>query len=109
MSIFNDMFGCGECERLWGEITELKRETHCRANTCREVEQILGEALGYPDYPKGSGSVCIGEHVTETIAAEAAKRIAQLEWALRRTYTLLPPERVHLAEEATAILEKLPE
>ena len=56
--------------------------------TCDEIEQTLGRALGYPRYaddPKNfpgtapdDPSVCVGEHVAATIAAEAAERIRSL-------------------------------
>lgn len=50
----------------------------------REVEQILGKALGYPWYKDDqknfpgateADGVCIGEQVVETLAEEAAERI----------------------------------
>lgn len=49
-----------------------------------EIEQVLGKALGYPEaYPDVSdvddGSVCVGEHIIETLAAEAAKKIIALK------------------------------
>lgn len=54
----------------------------------REIEQILGQALGcpwYKDDPKNfpdsteEDGVCVGEHVPETLAIEAAKKIRDLE------------------------------
>ena len=51
----------------------------------RETEQILGQALGYPWYKDDqknfpgtteADGVCVGEHVGPSIAAEAAKRLA---------------------------------
>lgn len=54
----------------------------------QEVCQTLGKALGYPwfrDDPKNfpgvteADGVCVGEHVAESIASEAAKRIVALE------------------------------
>ncbi|WZO97291.1 hypothetical protein EP7_004316 [Isosphaeraceae bacterium EP7] len=53
-----------------------------------EVCQTLGKALGYPwfkddqkNFPGADEThgVCVGEHVAETIAEAAAKRIAELE------------------------------
>lgn len=50
-----------------------------------EICQILGKALGYPKYADDSLSVaidddvCVGEHVAETIAMEAAKKLAKLQ------------------------------
>lgn len=52
------------------------------------AEQILGKALGYPWYkddPKNfpgateKDGVCIGEHVIETLALEAANRLAKAD------------------------------
>jgi hypothetical protein len=52
-----------------------------------EVCQILGKALGYPKYMDDpvnfpdateADGVCVGEHVAETLAAEAAKKLAAL-------------------------------
>lgn len=48
-----------------------------------EVQQILGEALGYPIMgPEVGGDgerVCVGPHVAATLASEAARRIADLK------------------------------
>lgn len=54
----------------------------------RELEQILGKALGYPWYRDDqknfpgateADGVCVGEHVPITLAMEAAEKIAELE------------------------------
>jgi hypothetical protein len=54
----------------------------------REIEQILGKALGYPRYcddPKNfpgateADGVCVGVEVAVTLALQAADRIAALE------------------------------
>jgi hypothetical protein len=67
-----------EIERLRLALTEL--------NT--EVCQRLGKPLGYPwfkddqqNFPGATeeNGVCTGEHVAESIAAEAARRIGNLE------------------------------
>jgi hypothetical protein len=59
----------------------IARESH-------DIEQSLGIALGYPWYkddPKNfpdateESGVCVGEHVPASIAAEAARRITELE------------------------------
>jgi len=51
-----------------------------------KVEQILGKALGYPWYKDDQKNfpgatekdgVCVGDHVPESILAEAAKRIVK--------------------------------
>ena len=55
-----------------------------------EICQTLGKALGYPwikddqkNFPGATESdgVCVGEHVAESIAAEAARKISQSEAA----------------------------
>lgn len=66
-----------------------------------EIEQTLGRALGYPwfkddrkNFPGATeeDGVCVGDHVAESLAAEAAKRIKELEdliarqSAVNRTY-----------------------
>ena len=61
--------------------------------SANEIEQILGKALGYPWYkddPKNfpdateANGVCVGDHVPESLAAEAAARIADLQADLAR-------------------------
>lgn len=58
----------------------------------REVCQILGKALHYPWYKDDqqnfpgtteADGVCVGEHFAESIAMEAAQRIAELERLLK--------------------------
>ena len=78
-----------ECQYhdLWLTQTlqvEVERVLTAHARTAHEVEQTLGKALGYaPLYPDASeeddGQVNVGEHVPETIALEAARRISQTE------------------------------
>lgn len=66
-----------------------------------EIEQTLGKVLGYPwfkddrkNFPGATeeDGVCVGDHVAETLAMEAAKRIKELEdqiarqVAVNRTY-----------------------
>lgn len=66
------------CDRL--------RKTVAAQN--HEIEQILGAALGYPRYcddqknfpgATEADGVCVGYHVAETLATEAAARIATLQ------------------------------
>ncbi len=54
---------------------------------CDEVEQVLGKALGYPYYKDDQenfpgatedSGVCVGDHVPESLLAEAAHRIVDL-------------------------------
>lgn len=65
-----------ELEAMRTQIAAVKQCFH-------EIEQVLGKALGYPPaYPDASrtddGVVCIGDHVPETLAIEAAWKIAEL-------------------------------
>ena len=62
-----------------------------------EIEQALGRALGYPrfcddqkNFPGSTDAdgVCVGEHVAESIADEAAKRIRELEESMPRPVDL---------------------
>ena len=92
----------------WPSYTDLeKRVAELKQGMAREsedIEQTLGKALGYPQLgvrtlPDGSqeccaldapgavdsGQVCVGDHVPVTLAAEAAKRIAELEAELDAT------------------------
>lgn len=70
--------GADEIERLRQACTKMNDE----------VCQILGKALGYPWYKDSpdifpgateASGVCVGDHVAESIAAEAAHYIQKLE------------------------------
>ncbi len=68
---------------------ELIRQRDGYQKECHLIEQHLGKALHYPElYPLASreddGQVCIGEHVPETLAMEAARRIQELELRLEQ-------------------------
>jgi hypothetical protein len=74
------------------EIDRLAREARGWRLECREVEQALGAALGYPwfkddqrNFPGATEAdgVCIGEHVPSTIAQEAGQAITKLRAALK--------------------------
>ena len=67
---------------------EVARLTLACAKQNDEICQILGKALGYPwfkddqkNFPGAdeTNGVCVGEHVAESIASEAASRLAALE------------------------------
>lgn len=92
---------CGACLRCLTIRCDDLVEKRARAleqvkgyqTECREVEQILGAALGYPwfkddpaNFPGATekDGVCVGEHVPSTIAAEAAKTIEKLKADLTR-------------------------
>jgi hypothetical protein len=72
---------------------ELAKAKETAQRVFHEVEQTLGKALGYPWYkddPKNfpdatdADGVCVGAHVPESIALEAANRIAELANELKR-------------------------
>lgn len=80
-----------ELARLQSTVTEqaatIERFRKAGAEQNEEICQTLGQALGYPwfkDDPKNfpgsdeSHGVCVGDHVAETIASEAAETIAEL-------------------------------
>ena len=67
---------------------QLRQEVEGRILQLVEVEQILGKVLGYPWYKDDQKNfpgateddgVCVGEHVPETLAEEAASRILELQ------------------------------
>lgn len=78
-------------ERQAREITRLRNAV---SNTNDDICQTLGRALGYPKFcddqknfpgATDANGVCVGEHVAESIAVEAARRIEdQARAALRR-------------------------
>ena len=72
----------GEAEGGLSELDEARRQFKGAMWHINEAGQILGRALGYPKlYPIVSdvddGQVCIGEHVIDSIAEEAARRICE--------------------------------
>jgi hypothetical protein len=88
---------CSPCSHAQREReraeTELKRMQAAARRSSFEIEQTLGRALGYPRYcdsPENfpdatdADGVCTGDHVPETLAAEAADRIRSLELELSK-------------------------
>lgn len=78
---------CGQCAR---EIAEAKQEIQRLRYACikteEEIQQTLGKALGYPWYKDDQKNfpaateehgVCVGDHVAETLAMEAARTITE--------------------------------
>jgi len=72
-----------------------------------EICQTLGKALGYPwfkddqkNFPGATEAdgVCVGEHVAETVAEEAAKRMARLESKLAEARAALLKADYFLAQ-----------
>ena len=81
-----------EIDRLEAEVVRANGERICTQEAYRkmdsEVVQTLGKALHYPwlkddqkNFPGATeeDGVDVGDHVSESLAAEAAKRIAELE------------------------------
>src|SRR5690606_24310278 len=77
----------------WGDIRELRaqlaRWKHAALTIEREVHDLLAEGLGYPEYPPGSPgysagrtNYITGDHVSQSLAAEAARTIKELRTAL---------------------------
>ncbi len=67
---------------------EILRLRKALATQQAEIQQILGKALGYPwfkddqkNFPGATeeNGVCVGEHVAETLAMEAAAKITELK------------------------------
>jgi hypothetical protein len=73
---------------LEAELTNAQRAVKGYQAECQEVEQALGQALGYPwyrddekNFPNATDAdgVCIGEHVPSSIALEAGRTITELK------------------------------
>ena len=85
--------------RLWQYAhrleAEIERLRDAYTTQVHDIEQTLGQALGYPWYKDDqvnfcgateADGVCVGEHVPETLAAEAAAEIGKLQEALSYLY-----------------------
>lgn len=94
-------------ENHQARIEQLKRACSTINN---EVCQVLGKALGYPWYKDNQDvfpgtteahGVCVGEHIAETIADEAARRIAdlQVEIAVLKENAQIDDERIRMLDE----------
>jgi urease accessory protein UreF len=77
-------------EKMADELTELRKEVERLRAAClqqgNDICQTLGKVLGYPWYKDDqenfpgateSDGVCVGEHIAETLAMEAARRIVE--------------------------------
>ena len=80
-------------------------------NISNEVEQILGKALGYPwfkddqkNFPGAmeADGVCVGEHVAQSIADEAASKIQELQRKLDEARALV----AHYAKDNIELFNK---
>ena len=80
------------CRLVLRALAESQRQNARLLKACQsteqEVQQVLGKALGYPWYKDDqknfqgateADGVCVGEHVSASIADEAAQRIIALE------------------------------
>jgi hypothetical protein len=77
----------GEMYEEW-TLRELLRLKNALIYQSHQIEQILGRALDYPWYKDDqknfpgsteADGVCVGEHVPESIALEAAHKIEELK------------------------------
>lgn len=74
--------------KLAEQAAEIERLKNAYTSQERDISQTLGKALGYqwfkddqanwPDATEADG-VCVGEHVAESLADEAAKKLADLQ------------------------------
>lgn len=111
-------FAMTEAQGLRARVTELERIVNGHNTVRHEIEQVLGKALGYPfldhrvcsDCVPGYGCtcndpvVCIGEHVTESLADEAARRIRDLEAGRTAPLATATPEPAPAADVRAAAL-----
>lgn len=90
-------------ERLGAQLAERTRRIAALETAAsrqqEEISQTLGRALGYPrladdptNFPAATevDGVCVGDHVAESLAAEAAHRLAALDAALALYGTHVP-------------------
>jgi hypothetical protein len=91
-----------------GEVEELARLREAFSRHNQTICQTLGKALGYPwfkddpvNFPNATEAdgVCVGDHVAESLADEAAARIAALGEQLRKYRARLEEQRYLLAKE----------
>lgn len=79
----------------WRSEVSRLRDALSRSND--EISQTLGKALGYPrfsddqkNFPGATGDdVCVGEHVAETLAMEAARELQAARATIARVRELL--------------------
>ena len=90
------------------ELSALRRENaelkEIISITNNEIEQVVGKALGYPAYKDDlvnfpnviDDSVCVGEHVSETIVSELVGRYKMLQSSLSEATAMLVELAGHL-------------
>lgn len=85
IAAWNRRAGDDEVETLRAEVVRMKKAA---STINEEVCQTLGKVLNYPwlmddqtNFPGATevDGVCVGDHVAETLAAEAAERIDKLQ------------------------------
>lgn len=85
---------------LPGLLDEIERLKRACSMLNDEVSQTLGRALGYPkfcddqkNFPGATDAdgVCVGDHVAESLAAEASKEIERLRAMLSAAGCMMPP------------------
>lgn len=85
---------CDSHEALRAKVEKSERAYYTTAN---DIEQSLGNALGYPKYrddpenfPEATDdSVCVGDHVPESLASEAAAKITSQNATITRLRGLI--------------------
>jgi hypothetical protein len=87
--------------RVKSRIDEMVAQKSASITSFHNIEQTLGKALGYPwykddqkNFPESTEAdgVCVGEHVAESIASEAASEIVRL----RKLCDPLKPREVEI-------------
>lgn len=99
----------GQCERpdeltaLRQQLAEARAEVDRLRQACvkqqHDIQQVLGKALGYPAFPQefnAGNQVCVGDHIAETLADEAANKLAAQSAEVERLR-----ERLEAAEKGT--------
>lgn len=83
-----DRRGTPAYEQIGWLEREVERLKDAIAKQSHDIEQTLGKALGYPRYVDDqknfpdateADGVCVGEHVPESLALEAANKIKRLQ------------------------------
>ena len=110
----NDVEGWGRLRRQSLDMRNRIKELQTAAAKSNDIIcQTLGKVLGFPwykddlktfPYATDNDGVCVGDHVAETMAAQAADRIRHLDSRLQID-TLNPNRREHIVQQAAKIVE----